>query len=232
MARSACCAGERLDAARTWRYPAVSTSPNRRPRHVASSSTRSRVTPGIIVGDRLPPAEEPVDQGRLADVLPSHDRDAGECSWPGTAHGASSGARSATTASAARSVPSTSRSLVSITTASSAGTKGFARASRRIRARGARRPPPLSAPFVHPAAGALLRRCVQVDLHGRVGEHDRADVAPLHDRAVLTQGTLGCSHHGSDPGCRATARDVCLDIERTPVLRRRSPSIQPSSHEL
>ena len=36
----------------------------------------------VVVGDRLPPAEEPVDQGRLADVLPPDDRDPGRAHRP------------------------------------------------------------------------------------------------------------------------------------------------------
>ena len=73
--RSACAAASASTPVARWRYPAVSTSPNRRPRHVASSSIRSRVTPGwpCAIAARLP--NKPVHEGGLADVLAADDRD-------------------------------------------------------------------------------------------------------------------------------------------------------------
>ena len=54
--RSACSAASASSPVALCRYPAVSTSPNRRPRQVASSSIRSRVTPGAscAIAARLP----------------------------------------------------------------------------------------------------------------------------------------------------------------------------------
>ena len=56
IARTACRPASASTPFGRWRYPAVSTSPNRLPFHVASSSTRSRVTPGssCAIASRLP----------------------------------------------------------------------------------------------------------------------------------------------------------------------------------
>jgi hypothetical protein len=94
-----------------------------------------------VVGDRLTVAEQPVDQGRFADILAADDRDAG---YPRGLrglnalalfrHDISSGARSRTTSSAAARVSALPSALVSIRTAPGAGRCGFVRASRASRA--------------------------------------------------------------------------------------------------
>ncbi len=66
---------ELLDPARAVANPPVSTSRNVRPRQVVSSSTRSRVTPGISWAIASLRAEQAVHEGGLADVLAPDDRD-------------------------------------------------------------------------------------------------------------------------------------------------------------
>ncbi len=54
-------------------HPPVSTTVNGRPFHSASSSRRSRVTPGPLLDHGGSPAHEPVHEGRLPHVGPTGD---------------------------------------------------------------------------------------------------------------------------------------------------------------
>ena len=55
--------------------PPVSTRRNSRPCHSATTSLRSRVTPGFSCDDRHAAADDPVEQRRLADVRSTDDGD-------------------------------------------------------------------------------------------------------------------------------------------------------------
>ena len=55
-------------------HPPVSTTRNVRPAHSATSSLRSRVTPGCSSTIACATADEPVHERRLADVRPADDR--------------------------------------------------------------------------------------------------------------------------------------------------------------
>ena len=63
-----------------------------RPFHSASTTLRSRVTPGLLLDDRLAPADDAVHERRLADVGPPDDGHHGR----GQAHAARAGRRSDT----------------------------------------------------------------------------------------------------------------------------------------
>ena len=78
MARSACSVTLSSRLSPPASHPPVSTRVNRRPPHSASTSLRSRVTPGLLLDDRLPPPDDAVEQGRLADVGAADDGDDGQ----------------------------------------------------------------------------------------------------------------------------------------------------------
>ena len=178
--------------------------------------------PGHVVGDRLPVAEQAVDQGRLADVLPSDDRDAGyrrgsaartpsPCSVmtaaPGRAHArprARPRGRRRRRARSCRSRPRPARARC-----------GFVCASRASRPRRAS-----STSSAATARSATRRRArnsggrLQVELHRRVGEHDGGDVSTLHHRPVgLAQLALLPSHVRAHDRVARHARDRRLDLD-------------------
>ena len=174
------------------RYPAVSTKANRLPRQTVSSSTRSRVTPGrsCEIASRPP-------KSRFTSVdLPTFwrpttamrgTRGVGGTRLLGTAHGSSSGARSRTTASAASSVASADRGRSCRSRRALGGLVGV-RAGVAIvtfvPSAVATSLDRSSVPLRGPAPARRLGRGSQVELHWRVGEDHRRDVAAFHDRAV------------------------------------------------
>src|SRR5918992_5065322 len=214
MARTACLPASASTPLARWRYPAVSTSPKRLPFHVASSSTRSLVTPGSsgAIASRLPkslltrvdlPTFCRPTTAILGTVMASNPR---EELWRPFGDDPERGAERAGHVEIAR--VDHDRVL---------GRHGWIHT--RVpsipleeRAGHLRR-----SPFLHSPAGALLWRCDQEHLHRRVGEHGGADVAPLHHGTPLTEGPLGGPHRGSDLRVPRDRAHVRPDISGVPA---------------
>ena len=176
---------------------------------MASTSTRSRVTPGISseIVSRRP-------NSRFTNVdLPTFCRPITATFGRRAVIANSSGIRSRTMAIASRSVSSTVRSLVSRTIASAAGSNGFTFASfvsrRQERLLDLVRvgdPSLLRAPLA-----PLVRLRGQEQLDGRVREDDRADVSTLDHRAREAERTLTLTHQGTDLRVTGDVRHLTLD---------------------
>ena len=175
--------------------------------------------PRVVVGDRLALAEEPVHQGRLADVLTAHDGD------PGNVHGSyvpgqlRRALRDRLQRGAERRRPRRDRSCRSRPRRSPARTGSPARPGGP--ARGARRPPP--SPPAPPPAG---RRAPPAPPRGTASRGASGKTTVPMSRPSITappspRARCASAHRRPDRGMLRDRAHVRLDIRRLELLRRR-----------